>query len=172
MAPVKSKAKKAQAARTSGRKNSTVESKARHEAEPSHFYLAMQMHAITFLTLQRFGARLVRQGAKDLDKATKAFIYDYSAKKKHSYNETVTYNFFLGLTYARQEEKVAADLARYPGDLALLDRYADLGIKFYGKTRNAAILDAALEKLAIAEERSGDPEIGKIIRRARGAMQH
>lgn len=47
----------------------------------------------------------------------------------------------------------------------ILDTYAELGIEYYRLTGEYAIYDEAMQKLNLAEEQLGDPQISDIIRR-------
>jgi len=52
----------------------------------------------------------------------------------------------------------------------MLSTYAELSIEYYKRTKDISRFDDALKRLQIAEERTGDPEIGKAISRLERRM--
>lgn len=62
------------------------------------------------------------------------------------------------------QEVAVASVERFPHHKNVLRSYADLGIEYYRRTGKYEIFDDAIEKLKDAEERTGDPEISKLIR--------
>ena len=54
---------------------------------------------------------------------------------------------------------------RYPNNKNILATYADLGIEIYRKTGSYACFDDAIHQLRLAEDRLGDPELGRLIAR-------
>lgn len=73
------------------------------------------------------------------------------------------------------QELAVAGVDRYPNNKNMLSAYVELGIAYYKKTGRFDFFDDAMEKMKIAEERNGDPEISKTIlrfeRRMAGNLQ-
>lgn len=65
-----------------------------------------------------------------------------------------------------QAYELASGVAdRYDNNKNVLSACAELGIEYYKKTGRLQYFDEAIDKLQIAEERLGDPDISKIIGR-------
>jgi len=64
----------------------------------------------------------------------------------------------------------ARDLAlramnRFAWNKSLLNAYAELGLEYYKIVGNYSVFDDAMERLRVAEERLGDPDISRVISR-------
>jgi GTPase SAR1 family protein len=56
-------------------------------------------------------------------------------------------------------------IKRYPNNKALLTSYCNVGVEVHRRTGRYDVYDAAMTELKAAEERIGDPEIGRLIAR-------
>ncbi len=63
------------------------------------------------------------------------------------------------------KELAVSGAHRYPNNKNILSAYAELGIEYYKLTKKADYFEDALRALRIAEDRNGDPEIGRTILR-------
>jgi hypothetical protein len=60
-------------------------------------------------------------------------------------------------------ELAVQGVSRFPINKNILSAYAELGIEYYRKTGEYVYFDEAIEKLQIAEEKLGDPQISSLI---------
>ncbi|MGV2976483.1 SIR2 family protein [Roseibium alexandrii] len=62
------------------------------------------------------------------------------------------------------QEIAVSSVERFPNNKNILRSYANLGVEYYRRTGEYNIFDDATNKLKEAEERTGEPEISKLIR--------
>lgn len=60
-------------------------------------------------------------------------------------------------------ELAVQGVSRFPSNKNILSAYAELGIEYYRKTGEYVYFDEAIQKLQVAEEKLGDPQISSLI---------